>query len=315
MASGPISVGIDVGKATLDICTTDGDAWQVANDDRAVQGLCRRLAKLQPALVVLEATGRYELRAAAALAAAGLPVAVVNPRHVRSYARSTGQLAKTDRLDARAIARFAAAVRPEPRPLPDADTRALEALIVRRRQLVGMIVAEEARLATALPVTRQQIKTHVGWLHKQLNRIEGEIDNTVRRSPLWQAKDALLQSIPGVGPTTSCTLLALLPELGTLKEKEITALVGLAPFNQDSGTMRGRRRIWGGRARVRMVLYMAALVGSRWNPVLKVFYQRLRAAGKPGKVALIACTHKLLIILNAMVRDGRAWDATYAAAA
>jgi transposase len=313
MTTEPIYVGIDVAKATLDVCTTDGDAWQVANDDRAMQGLCARLAKLEPALVVLEATGRYELRAAATLAAAGLPVAVVNPRQVRSYARSTGQLAKTDRLDARAIARFAAAVRPEPRPLPDADTRELEALIVRRRQLVGMIAAEDARLATAPPVTRKQIQAHVGWLHTQLTKIEGEIDGAVRRSPVWRAKDDLLRSIPGVGPTTSRTLLALLPELGTLKEKEITALVGLAPFNQDSGTMRGRRRIFGGRARVRTALYMAALVGCRWNPVLKAFYTRLRAAGKPAKVAIIACMHKLLIILNAMVRDGRAWDPTHAA--
>jgi transposase len=315
MTSEPVYVGIDVAKATLDVCTTDGDAWQVPNDDRAVQGLCVRLAAVQPALVVLEATGRYEMRAAAALATAGLPVAVVNPRQVRSYARSTGQLAKTDRLDARAIARFAAAVRPEPRPLPDAETRELEALIVRRRQLVGMIAAEEARLATAPTVTRKQIKAHLGWLHTQLNRIESDIDGTVRRSPLWRAKDDLLRSIPGVGPATSHTLLALLPELGTLKEKEITALVGLAPFNQDSGTMRGRRRIWGGRARVRSVLYMAALVGCRWNPVLKAFYTRLRAAGKPAKVALVACMHKLLIILNAMVRDGRAWNSTHAVTA
>ena len=312
MTTEPIYVGIDVAKATLDVCTTAGDTWQVANDDRAVQGLCTRLVALQPALVVLEATGSYELRAAAALATAGLPVAVVNPRHVRSYARSTGQLAKTDRLDARAIAGFAAAVQPEPRPLPDADTRELEALIVRRRQLLGMIVAEDARLATALPVTRKQIKAHLGWLHTQLNKIDGDIDGSVRRSPLWRAKDDLLQSIPGVGPATSHTLLAMLPELGALQEKEITALVGLAPFNQDSGTLRGKRRIFGGRARVRSVLYMAALVGRRWNPVLKAFSDRLRAAGKPVKVVLVACMHKLLIILNAMVRDDRPWDPTHA---
>lgn len=312
MTTEPIYVGIDVAKATLDVCTTAGETWQVANDDRAVQKLCTRLVALQPALVVLEATGSYELRAAAALATAGLAVAVVNPRHVRSYARATGQLAKTDRLDARAIAGFAAAVQPEPRPLPDADTRELEALIVRRRQLVGMITAEDARLATALPVTRKQIKAHLGWLRTQLTKIDGEIDGTVRRSPLWRAKDDLLQSIPGVGPKTAHTLLALLPELGALQEKEITALVGLAPFNQDSGTLRGKRRIFGGRARVRTALYMAALVGSRCNPVLKAFYHRLKAAGKPAKVALVACMHKLLIILNAMARDGRPWDPTHA---
>jgi len=310
----PVYVGIDVAKATLDVHASDGATWQVANEDRALHGLCVRLRKVRPTLVVLEATGRYELRAAAALAAAGLPVAVVNPRHVRSYARATGQLAKTDRLDARAICRFAEAVRPEPRPLPEDDTRELAALVARRRQLLAMVTAERTRLDTAPAVTRKQIKAHIGWLNRELAKLDAEIDATIRRSPIFRAKDDLLKSVPGVGDVTSRTLIALLPELGTLDEKRIAALVGVAPLNQDSGTLRGRRRVWGGRARVRTALYMAALVGTRYNPILKVFYQRLRGAGKTPKVALVACMRKLLVILNAMMRDGRPWSPSVTAA-
>ena len=313
MNTEPVYVGMDVSKASIDICVSDGEVWQVANDDRSMEELRARIAAMQPALVVLEATGGYELRAAGALAAAQLPVAVVNPRQVRSYARSVGQLAKTDRIDARILARFAAAVRPEPRPLPDADTDELDALITRRRQVVAMLTAEENRLQMAAPVTRKQIKAHIGWLRRQLTKVDADIDRLVRGSPLWRVKDDLLQTVPGIGDTTSRTLLALLPELGTLNEKQIAALVGLAPFNRDSGSLRGRRRVWGGRARVRTALYMAALVGTRRNPILKAFYGRLRDAGKPAKVALVACMRKLLIIVNAMVRDGRAWDAAYTA--
>ena len=308
MAAAAVYIGMDVSKATLDICVSDGEAWQAANDDSAMETLCGRMIALHPTLIVLEATGGYELRAAAALAAAGLPVAVVNPRQVRSYARSVGQLAKTDRIDARILARFADAVRPEARPLPDANTRAIEALITRRRQLVAMITAEENRLQMALPITRKEIKTHVAWLRRQLAKINETLDDSVRRSPIWRAKDDLLQSVPGIGNTTAHTLLALLPELGSINEKQIAALVGVAPLNQDSGTFRGRRRVYGGRARVRTALYMAALVASRHNPVLKAFYGRLRDAGKPAKVALVACMHKLLIILNAIIRDGQPWD-------
>jgi transposase len=315
MTTGRLYVGIDVAKATLDVCTSHGEVWQVPNADRDMDALCTRLSELQPELIVVEATGSYELRAAAALGAAGLPVAVVNPRQVRSYARSIGQLAKTDRIDARVLARFAEAVHPEVRPLPDDDTRALDALVTRRRQLIGMLTAEQARLATAPVVTRKQIKAHIGWLHRQQAQLDGDIDGTVRRSPLFRAKDDLLQSVPGVGNATSRTLLALLPELGTLDEKQIAALVGVAPFNQDSGTLRGRRRVWGGRARVRTALYMAALVGSRHNPTLKALYSRLRLAGKPAKVALVACMRKLIIILNAIMRDGRPWDPTRIAVA
>lgn len=305
----PVYVGLDVSKATIDVCVSDGETWQVANDERSMDDLCERVRALRPALVVLEATGGYELRAAGVLAAAQLPVAVVNPRQVRSYARSVGQLAKTDRIDARILVRFAAGVRPEPRSLPDADTRELEALTMRRRQLIGMLTAEQNRLAMAAPVTRKQIKAHIGWLRRQVSQVDANIDGVVRRSPLFRAKDDLLQSIPGVGDVTSRTLIALVPELGTLDKKQIAALVGVAPLNQDSGTLRGRRRIRGGRARVRSALYMAALVGTRRNPTLKAFYGRLRGAGKPPKVALVACMHKLLTILNAMVRDGRHWEA------
>ncbi len=314
MATAPVYVGIDVSKATLDICTSEGEAWHEANDDRAMTVLRGRLTALSPALIVLEATGGYELRAAAALGAAGLPVAVVNPRQVRHFARSLGQLAKTDRIDARVLATFAARVQPEPRPLPDEDTRELGGLISRRRQLVAMITAEETRLQTAVPSLRKPIKRHIGWLRRELSSVDADIDGTVRRSPIWRAKDDLLQSVPGIGKTTARTLLAQLPELGTLKEKQIAALVGLAPLNRDSGTLRGRRIVWGGRARVRTALYMATLAATRFNPVVKAFYARLLDAGKPFKVALVACMHKLLIILNAMMRDGRPWDAAIGAA-
>jgi transposase len=308
MDTPPVYVGMDVSKATLDVCVSDGETWQAENDDSAMEALCSRIADLHPALIVLEATGGYELRAAAALATYGLPVAVVNPRQVHSYARSIGQIAKTDRIDARVLVRFAAAVQPEPRPLPDADTRELEALITRRRQLVGMITMEGTRLKSAAPITRKPIKAHIGWLKRELAKVDARIDDMIRRSPIWRAKDDLLQSIPGIGPATSRTLLALLPELGTLGEKQVSALSGLAPFNRDSGIFRGRRAIWGGRVRVRSAVYMAALVATRHNPTLKAFYERLLAAGKPKKVALLAVAHKLLIYANAMVRNGRSWD-------
>lgn len=315
MAAAPVYVGMDVSKATLDICVADGETWQSANDDSAMEELCARLMDLHPTLVVVEATGGYELRAAAALMTAGIPVAVVNPRQIRSFARSVGQLAKTDRIDARILARFGAAVQPESRPLPDEETREIEALMTRRRQLVAMITAEENRLRTAPAVTRKEIKTHVAWLRRQLAKINETIDSSVRRSPVWRSKDDLLQSVPGIGSTTSHTLLAALPELGTLNGKQIAALVGVAPFNRDSGTLRGRRTVWGGRAHVRTALYMAALVGSRYNPTLKVFYARLRAAGKAPKVALVACMRKLLTIVNAMVRNGHTWNPSRLAAA
>lgn len=309
METAPVYIGIDVAKATLDICTADGETWQTPNDDRAMEALCERIAALDPTLIVLESSGGYELRVAAALATAGLPVAIVGGRQIRRYAQALSILAKTDRIDARVLVRFAATVQPPVRALPDGATRALEALITRRRQLVGMMTAEQNRLETAVPAMRKEIKAHLGWLRRQVAKIDQAIDDDVRQSPIFRAKDDLLRSVPGVGDATSRTLIALLPELGTLDRKRIASLVGVAPFNRDSGTLRGRRSVWGGRARVRSVLYMAALVGTRHNPILKDFYRRLRDAGKPAKVALVACMRKLLTILNAIVRDSRAWDA------
>jgi transposase len=313
MTTAPVYVGMDVSKARLDICTSDGETWETPNDEASVQALCKRLVRQAPALIVLEATGGYELRAAAALSAAGLPVAVVNARQVRHYARAVGRLAKTDRIDAAVLARFAADVRPPARPLPDAETRALDALITRRKQLVQMITAEKTRLEHAPAVVAQEIKAHVRWLERQLKKADQDIDGTVRKSPIWRVKDDLLQSVPGVGSTTARTLLAQLPELGTLDRKRIAALTGVAPLNRDSGTRRGRRQVWGGRASVRTALYMATLSGVRFNPVLRAFHARLRAAGKAPKVALVAAMHKLLVILNAMLRDGRVWDPAVAA--
>jgi transposase len=264
---------------------------------------------LQPKLVVLEATGGLQVRVAAALAAKGLPVAVVNPRQVRDFARATGRLAKTDPLDAEAVARFGEAVQPEPRPLPDAETEQLAGLIARRRQIVEMMTAEKNRRHQ---ITRSDLKAdldaHLEWLGKALNRIDEDLDKAVRSSPIWRAREELLKSVPGIGDVASRTLLAELPELGRLTRRQIAALVGLAPFNRDSGTMRGRRTIWGGRAALRATLYMATLAAIRHNPAIKAFNTRLRAAGKPAKVAITACMRKLLVTLNAMVRDRKPWQ-------
>lgn len=309
MTNAPRYIGIDVSKATLDIATADGDAWQTPNEAKEIQGLLRRIGALGPALIVLEATGGYELRAAAALASAGFPVAVVNPRQVRRFAQSLGRLAKTDRIDARTLALFGERVQPEPRPLPDDATRELAALIDRRRQLIEMETAEPNRLEHALPVMRKEIKDHIAWLRRRIKDSDQDLDDAVRRSPVWRVKDNLLQSVPGIANVTSHTLMACVPELGTLDEKAVAALVGVAPFNRDSGKQRGQRHISGGRAHVRSVLYMAAMSARRHNPVIRAFYERLVAAGKKPKVALVACMRKLLVIVNAMVRDGRCWNA------
>ncbi len=257
--------------------------------------------------IVLEATGGWEVALAGALATAGLPVAVVNPRQVRDFARSTGTLAKTDRLDAQLLAQFADAVRPEPRPLPDAQAQELTALLQRRRQLVEMLTAEKNRLTFAARRIRPQLQAHIEWLHKQLAQFDDDLRQLVRASPLWREKDDLLRSAPGVGPVLSTTLLAALPELGRLTRQQIAALVGVAPLNRDSGTLRGRRTVWGGRAHVRAVLYMSTLVATRHNPVVAAFYRRLRAAGKAPKLALTACMRKLLTILNAMLKHHTRW--------
>lgn len=305
-----VYVGIDVSKARLDVhVRPHGEAFVVASDDEGLARLTERLSALAPTLVVLEATGGLQSRAAGQLAAAGFAVAVVNPRQVRDFAKATGRLAKTDAIDAAVIAHFAEAVRPEPRPLPDADAAALMELVTRRRQLVEMIVAEKHR--QRMVRTTKVRSTHesvLDALQKALNELDNDIDQVVRKSPVWRAKDELLKSVPGVGDVLSRTLLADLPELGRLTRRKIAALVGVAPFNRDSGTMRGKRTTWGGRNGVRAVLYMATLAASRRNPIIAALYQRLRAAGKPPKVALTACMRKLIVILNAMVRDGRPWQ-------
>jgi transposase len=305
----PIFVGIDVSKARLDVAMRPSSAREsVPNEEASIGALVERLRAIQPTLIVLEATGGVERQVVRALAAAELPVIVVNPRQVRDFAKATGQLAKTDRIDADILARFGEAVRPALRPLPDASTEELRALIARRRQITEMIVAERNRLSGAPRPLRQRIKAHVRWLEAELERVDTELDQSIRQSPIWREQEELLKSVPGIGPVISRTLLAELPELGTLNRREIAALVGVAPFNCDSGTLRGRRVIWGGRACVRAALYMAALVASRRNPVIRDFYRRLRTAGKMPKVALVACMRKLLTILNAMLKHQVRWS-------
>ena len=309
MSAEPVFVGVDVAKGELVIALRpSGDAWTSSNDESGVQDLLQRLRRLRPMLVVVEATGGYERGVVAALATAGIPLVVANPRQVRDFARSTGQLAKTDHIDAQILALFAERVRPEPRPLPDEATRTLDALLTRRRQILEMLTAERNRLEHALPSVRRDLVQHIRWLERRLRDVDHDLDRTVQSSPVWRAKENLLRSIPGVGPVTSRTLIGNLPELGTLNRKQIAALVGVAPMARDSGTLRGKRLVWGGRAPVRAALYMAALVASRRNPVIRAFYKRLVAAGKPKKVALTACMRKLLTILNAMLKTNTAWQ-------
>jgi len=286
-------IGIDVSKAMLDIATLpDGESWTVTNDDQGLAELLPRLGALAPTLVVLEATGGFELLAALTLAKAGLPVAVVNPRQVRDFARAMGRLAKTDALDAGLLATFAERVRPEPRPLPDEAALHLESLVTRRRQIVDMLTAEKNRLGFARDPVKRDISQHIRWLEKRLADVNGDLQDAVTASPLYHAKAALLRTVPGVGQVTTLTLLATLPELGHLSRHQIAALVGVAPLNRDSGTRRGKRMVWGGRAPVRAALYMATLVGIKHNPVLRSFYDRLRAAGKPFTVAATACMRR-----------------------
>jgi transposase len=308
MSRASVYVGIDVAKRELELAVRPtGEGWTVDNTLASLAALVTRLQALAPALVVLEATGGLEVAVVGALAAAGLPVVVVNPRQVRDFARATGRRAKTDRLDAQVLAHFAEAVRPTPRPVPDVQAQELAALVGRRQQLIEMITAEDNRLPMAGPHVQPQIREHLTWLRQQLAGLDRELRTRVRRSPVWREHDELLQSTPGVGPVLATTLLAELPELGQLNRKQIAALVGVAPMNRDSGQLRGKRQIWGGRAPVRAVLYMAALAASRHNVVIKAFYQRLRAAGKPKKVCLTACMRKLLTILNAMMKARRPW--------
>ena len=301
--------GIDVAKDRLDVALRpSGTIRTVAYDAAGVQELVSELQSLEPSVVVLESTGGLELSLAGALAAAFLPVVVVNPRQVRNFAKATGRLAKTDALDARVLAHFAEAVRPPVRPLPDCDTQELHSLTARRTQVVEMMVAEKNRLGRASRAVVPRIQAHIQWLEQELNDLDQGLQQTLHRSPAWREQDDLLQSVPGVGPQLSVALLSDLPELGTLGRRQIAALVGVAPMNRDSGKMRGRRTVSGGRARVRAVLYMGALVASRRNPVIESFYQRLLAAGKPKKLALTACMRKLLTIINSMVKTGKRWN-------
>jgi len=301
-------VGIDVAKATLDVAVHGtSQRWSFTNSDGGISKVTSRLLELAPTLVVLEATGGLETALVAGLRAAKLPTSVINPRQVRDFAKAIGRLAKTDALDARVIAHFAAAVRPEPRLVTDAQTQELGSVMARRRQVVEMLTAEKNRLSTASKPVKQRIQAHIIWLEKELAGINKEMEHSVGKNPVWQEKDDLLRSAPGVGPTLSLTLLSELPELGTLNRREIAALVGVAPLNRDSGTMRGKRTIWGGRSPVRAALYMATLAATRCNPVIRSFYHRLCAAGKAKKVALTACMRKFLTILNAMLKHHTTW--------
>jgi len=304
-------VRIDVAKQQLDVHVRPTDAsFRLGRDDAGLTELVERLQRLAPVLVALEATGGYEITVAAALGSAGLPVAVVNPRQIRHFARATGTLAKTDALDARVIARFAEAIQPVARPLPTAEAQALAERVARRRQLNEMLGAERNRHQQVRdPRLQRRIATHIRWLTQALADLEADLDDLIRSSPLWRETDNLLQSVPGIGDVTAYTLIADLPELGRLDRRKIAALVGLAPINRDSGTtLRGRRMIGGGRPMVRCVLYMATLTAVRFNPVIAHFYRRLIAAGRPKKVALIAAMRKLLTILNAILRDQRPWQ-------
>ena len=306
-----VFVGIDVSKDRLDVhVQPQMERFAVGHDDKAVADLVERLRGLEPHLIVLEATGGLQVKAAGALAAVGLPVAVVNPRQVRDFAKATGRLAKTDRLDAEVIARFAEAVRPEPRSLPDEAQQGLSALVERRRELVGLRVAERHRMREIRSSwVRTDLEASVAALTARIEAIDLEIDSHVRGSPIWRVQEDLLKSVPGVGDVVARSLIAELPELGTLSRRKSAALVGLAPFSDDSGQHRGRRVIRGGRSAVRTVLYMAALTASRCNPIIAAMYKRLRQAGKPAKLALTACMRKLLVILNAIARDKKPWQA------
>ncbi len=308
-----VYVGVDVSKDYLDVAVQPtGVAWRVQNNDSEIQELVSRLKDLRPKLVVMEATGRYEMPLAGGLQLKGVPMRVVNPRQAREFARSTGKLAKTDSIDAEALARFGEGAKLEPRALPDEQTQRLSAILTRRSQVLKMLTAERNRRGSAPEAVRPRIESHIEWLKREMSDIEKDLETAVKESPAWRSKDHILKSTPGVGPVVSLTLLADLPELGTLNRKEIANLVGVAPLNRDSGRFRGRRTVWGGRARVRRVLYMAARTAVRHNPVLRDFYDRLRHAGKPDKVAITASMRRLLLILNNMLRNGTRWDPHYA---
>jgi transposase len=305
----PVFVGIDVSKANLDVAMRPtGESWQESNELEGISRLVEKMGQASPILIILEATGGYEAACASALAVAGLPVAVINPRQARDFAKSLGRLAKTDRIDAGVLARFGEAVRPEPRKLSDEQTVQLQALMVRRRQLLEMMVAEKNRVSLSHTTVRPRLIEHIAWLENELSDIDKDLREQLQKSPIWREKDDLLRSVPGVGAVTSTTLLAELPELGQLNRKKIAALVGVAPYNCDSGKMHGKRAIWGGRAAVRTALYMATLSATRYNSVIRAHYKHLKDEGKSSKVALVACMRKLLTILNAIIHSGIAWN-------
>jgi transposase len=305
-----VFVGIDVAKQKLDVALRPQNRHVVIpNDDRGIRQLIKHLAPLKPHLIVLEASGGYELLATAALAEAQLPVALVNPQAVRQFAGALGKLAKTDKIDAQVLDHFAEAVRPEPRPLPDQAHQVLKAALQRRQQVVKMIAQEENRLEkTFLPTVRQDIQTHLAWLRQRLAALDRDLNDQIRQSPLWRDRDRLYQSVPGIGPQVSRAVIAQLPEIGRLSGKKAAAMAGLAPYSRESGRFRGKRMIRGGRSYLRRMLYMAAVVAARFNPVIRAFYQRLVAAGKPKKLALTACMRKLLLILNAMAKNNQPWN-------
>jgi len=304
-----VFIGIDVSKERLDLALWPGGArWSTSQKPEAIERLADQIREQNPSLVVAEATGGLEMPVAAALIAREVKVAIVNPLQVRNFARCTGKLAKTDAIDALVLAHFGQAIRPQPRPIADAQTQEFRALIARRRQLIEIGTAEKNRLHSAQgSKIRASIEEHIAWISKQIKTIDKDLDQAIKISDVWRVKDDILQSAPGVGPVLAHTLITDLPELGNLNRKQIAALVGIAPLNRDSGSFSGKRRIWGGRATVRAALYMNALVAARHNPVIRTFYQRLLAKGKPQKVALTACMRKLLLILNGMVRDQTSW--------
>ena len=305
-------IGIDVSKVHLDLADSiDPNPRQFQNDEAGIASLVDHMILLRPTLIVLEATGGLEIPTASSLYAKRLPVAVVNPRHVRDFAKATGKLAKTDAIDARVLAHFAGAVRPEVRQIKDDETLELAALVARRRQLIGMLTSEKTRLRQSSKPIRDDIKVHIEWLNQRLKELDDNLSKTIKNSSIWKESSSIIQSIPGAGPVLAISLLADLPELGTLNRKQIAALVGVAPFNRDSGRFRGRRSVWGGRAQIRSVLYMVALAAIQHNPIIKAFYQRLIQKGKKSKVAITACMRKLITILNTMIKNRTVWNQNF----